>query len=132
MKKVMMMFVGLMMATTMVQAQSATKQQDVVYDVCEEMPQYPGGMGEMMKFLMDNVRYPQEAEKQKLEGRVIVKFVVEKDGQLTEFSVPSPCHPLLDQEALRVVKSMPRWTPGKNEGKPVRVSFFLPVMFRLK
>ena len=92
---------------------------------------FPGGMEEMMKFLQQNIKYPKEAQEQGKQGRVIVQFVVNKDGSITGDSVVRSVDPLLDAEALRVVRSMPNWTPGKQKGKPVRVRFTLPVTFHL-
>ncbi len=120
------------MSISMAHAQATVQKHDVVYDVCDVLPEFPGGMGELMKFMMENIHYPKEAVKQQLEGRVVVSFIVEKNGELNDISVVKPCHPLLDEESLRLVRSMPKWKPGSHEGKPVRVSFSLPVMFRLK
>ena len=120
----------LTLAVCSAQAQT-TQQEEPVFDVCEVMPQFPGGMSEMMNYLSTNVRYPKEAQKEKIEGRSVVQFVVETDGSLSSFSVMKSSHPLLDAEALRVIKSMPKWTPGMQGGKCVRVQFALPVSFRL-
>ena len=92
---------------------------------------FPGGMQEMMKFLQQNIKYPKEAQEQGKQGRVIVQFVVNKDGSIVNDSIVRSVDPLLDAEALRVVRSMPNWTPGKQKGKPVRVRFTLPVTFHL-
>ena len=102
-----------------------------IFQVVEEQPMFPGGMQEMMKFLQQNIKYPKEAQEQGKQGRVIVQFVVNKDGSITGDSVVRSVDPLLDAEALRVVRSMPNWTPGKQRGKEVRVRFTLPVSFRL-
>lgn len=102
-----------------------------VFQVVEEQPMFPGGMQEMMKFLQQNIKYPKEAMDQGKEGRVIVQFVVNKDGSISNDSVVRSVDPLLDAEALRVVRSMPNWTPGKQKGELVRVRFTLPVTFRL-
>ena len=105
--------------------------QGEVFQVVEEQPMFPGGMGEMMKFLQQNVKYPKEAQDQGKQGRVIVQFVVNKDGSISNDTIVRSVDPLLDAEALRVVRSMPNWTPGKQKGEPVRVRFTLPVTFRL-
>jgi TonB family protein len=102
-----------------------------VFDVVEQMPEFPGGAVEMMKFLSMNVKYPAEASSKGIEGRVLVKFVVEKDGSITEARVTKSVNELLDAEALRVINLMPKWKPGMQNGKPVRVFFTLPVTFRL-
>ena len=102
------------------------------YDVVEQMPEFPGGMKEMLKFLQDNLKYPESAKKNNLEGRVIVQFVVEKDGTPTEFNVVRSVDPDLDAEALRVLKTMPKWKPGMQKGEAVRVKFTVPVAFKLQ
>ncbi|MBO5684750.1 MAG: M56 family metallopeptidase [Akkermansia sp.] len=106
-------------------------EQGEVFQVVEEQPMFPGGMEEMMKFLQQNVKYPKEAQDQGKQGRVIVQFVVNKDGSISNDTIVRSVDPLLDAEALRVVRSMPNWTPGKQRGKEVRVRFTLPVAFRL-
>ena len=102
-----------------------------IFTVVEEMPQFPGGMMECMKFLSKNVNYPAEAQKAGVEGRVIVQFVVKKDGKLADAKVVKGVHPELDAEALRLVGLMPDWIPGKQRGKAVDVKFTIPIMFRL-
>ena len=104
---------------------------DEIFKVVEDRPQFPGGDAELMKFLQQNVKYPKEAQAQGKQGRVIVQFVVEKDGSITDAKVLKPVDPLLDAEALRIVNMMPKWTPGKQRGKAVRVYFTIPVTFRL-
>lgn len=99
--------------------------------VAEVMPEYPGGMKEMMGFLSANIVYPKDAEKKGEQGRVIVSFVVEKDGSITHAKVVKSVSPSLDAEALRVVGKMPKWTPGKNKGEDVAVNFVMPVSFKL-
>ena len=101
------------------------------YDVVEEMPQYPGGIEAMMTFLRDNLKYPAELAEQNIQGRVIVQFVVDKEGNVTNPTVMRSVDPQLDAEALRVVKAMPKWTPGKVGGKAVNVKYTLPVTFAL-
>ena len=105
---------------------------ETVYDIVEELPQFPGGMEELMKYLATKVKYPKSAQTEGIEGRVLVSFVVEKDGSITHSKVVNSASPELDAEALRVVKSMPRWTPGKEKGEVVRVKFNVPILFRLK
>ena len=110
---------------------SGNSEEGEIFQVVEEQPMFPGGMEEMMKFLQQNIKYPKEAQEQGKQGRVIVQFVVNKDGSITDAKIMKPVDPLLDAEALRVVRSMPNWTPGKQRGKEVRVRFTLPVTFRL-
>ena len=108
-----------------------TKKNDMVFDVVEVMPQFPGGQIAMLKYIMENIKYPEQAMKEGIQGRVAVSFIVEKDGSISDVKPVLSVHPLLNKEAVRVVKSMPKWTPGKQNGKPVRVRFNVPVMFKL-
>ena len=103
-----------------------------VYRICEEMPDFPGGMAECMKWLAKNIQYPEDCKKKGTEGRVIVQFVVDKDGSVMDAKVVRSIDPLLDKEALRVINLMPKWKPGKNQGEAVRVRYTMPVMFKLK
>lgn len=105
---------------------------DEVFMVAEQMPEFPGGMKELLKFLQDNLKYPENAMKKNVQGRVIVQFVVEKDGTPTEFNVVRSVDPDLDAEALRVLQTMPKWKPGMQRGKIVRVKFTVPVSFKLQ
>lgn len=109
----------------------STAKEDV-FMVAEQMPEFPGGMKEMLKFLQENVKYPENAMKNNVQGRVIVQFVVEKDGTPTEFKVLRSVDPDLDAEALRVMKAMPKWKPGMQKGQVVRVKFTVPVSFKLQ
>lgn len=102
-----------------------------VFDVVEEMPQYPGGPQALFKFLSENVHYPAEAEKAGIQGRVIATFVVEKDGSISQPTVVKSVNPLLDAEAIRVISAMPNWIPGKQNGKVVRVKYTVPLSFNL-
>ena len=111
--------------------QQANGPQDV-YESVEQMPEFPGGMEEMMKFLQMNIQYPANAAKNNVEGRVILQFVVEKDGQIGDVKVARSVDPELDAEALRVVKSMPNFIPGRQDGKPVAVWYTLPISFKLQ
>ena len=115
--------------TNMQTQQSATK----AYDVVEVMPKFKGGESAMMEFLMMNMKYPQAAVKAKQQGRAIVGFVVRKDGTVSDVHITkSAGYAVLDEEAMRVVKSMPAWEPGKQKGKPVNVKYNVPITFRLK
>jgi TonB family protein len=102
------------------------------FDVVEQMPQFPGGPASLMQFLSQNVKYPEEAYQKGPQGHVIVTFVVEKDGSITEARVVRSIEPLLDKEALRVINSMPNWNPGTQNGEPVRVKYTVPITFRLQ
>ena len=103
-----------------------------VFDVVEEMPSFPGGTGALMSFLSSNIKYPVVAQENGVQGRVIVGFVVERDGSITDVRVMRSVDPSLDREAQRVVKAMPRWKPGKQNGSAVRVKYTVPVVFRLQ
>ena len=103
-----------------------------VFDVVEEMPSFPGGQGALMSFLSSNIKYPVVAQENGVQGRVIVGFVVEKDGSISDVKVMRSVDPSLDREAQRVVKSMPKWKPGKQNGSAVRVKYTVPVVFRLQ
>ncbi len=102
-----------------------------VFDVVEKMPEYPGGIEEMMKYLSMNVRYPEAAFKVGAQGRVLVQFIIEEDGSISNVSVLQKVNDDLDAEAIRVVKTMPKWTPGMQDGKTVRVKYALPISFCL-
>ena len=103
-----------------------------IYNNVEVMPSYPGDMAECYMFVARQMHYPEEAEEKGIEGRVLIRFVVEKDGRLTNFEVVESPDPLLSNEALRVLKQMPKWIPAKNKGKDVRCRYSMPIMFRLK
>ena len=103
-----------------------------VFVIVEEMPEFPGGQQALMKFMTSNLRYPEIAKEEEIQGTVFVTFVVQEDGSLREVKVLRGVHPELDREALRVVKSMPNWRPGKNGGKVCCVQYNLPVNFVLQ
>lgn len=103
-----------------------------IFDVVEEMPSFPGGNGALMSYLSSNIKYPVVAQENGVQGRVIVSFVVERDGSISDVRVARSVDPSLDREAQRVVKSMPRWKPGKQNGSAVRVKYTVPVVFRLQ
>ena len=102
------------------------------FDVVEQMPQFPGGPAALMEYLSKNVRYPEEAYKNGIQGRVIATFVIEKDGSITEARVVKSVDSQIDAEALRVVNSMPNWIPGRQNGEPVRVKYTVPITFKLQ
>jgi len=103
-----------------------------VFDVVEQMPSFPGGPSALMQYLSSNIKYPVVAEENGVQGRVVCTFVVERDGSITDVRVIKSVDPSLDKEAVRVVKGMPRWIPGKQNGSAVRVKYTVPVTFRLQ
>ena len=109
-----------------------TPDKNGVYQICEEMPEFPGGEQAMFDFVANNVVYPQEARDKEIEGRVFVRFIVEKDGSVSDVKVAKGIGGGCDEEAVRVVKAMPKWKPGKQDGKPVRVNFTMPFFFKLQ
>lgn len=105
---------------------------DHVYQVVDEMPQFPGGNRAMMAYIGQNMKYPAEAHAKGIEGRVVVQFVVNKEGDLQDIKVMKSIDPLLDQEAIRVISSMPKWTPGKLKGEAVNIQYTMPIQFKLQ
>ena len=136
MKRLILMSLMAICCLTTVLAQktvvSQKDQKEEPFNVVEDMPAFPGGMEAMIQFLSSNIQYPADAQKQKVDGRVLVNFVVEKDGSITEVKVIKPAFPSLDAEAIRVVKAMPKWKPGYQRGQAVRVQFTMPINFSLK
>ena len=112
--------------------EKAKPKEEEIFVAVEQQAEFPGGQGALMKFLSNNIRYPESAQQNDIQGRVIVKFVVEKDGSIGNVTVVKGVDRDLDREAIRVVKKMPRWQPGKNNGVAVRSYFNLPVTFRLQ
>ena len=105
---------------------------DKVYQVVEQMPTFKGGDAALMKYLSENIKYPKAAEKAGEQGRVVVNFIVEKDGTVADVKVARSVTPTLDAEAVRVIKAMPKWVPGKQDDQPVRVRYNVPVSFKLQ
>ena len=103
-----------------------------IFTVVEEMPKFPGGDAELLKFISKSIRYPVIAQENGIQGRVICSFVVNRDGSIVDAQVLRGVDPSLDKEALRVINSMPKWSPGKQRGKPVRVKYTVPITFRLQ
>lgn len=103
-----------------------------VYDIAEVPPEFPKGIPALMEFLSENVKYPKDAQDAKKEGRVIAQFVVTTDGSVADVKIVRGVYPSLDEEAIRVIKSMPKWKPGTQDGKPINVRYTLPVMFKLQ
>ena len=102
-----------------------------VFQVVEHMPQFPGGQAAMMKFIADSLRYPSVACENRIEGRVVVQLVVDCEGNILNPLVVWSVDPLLDREAIRLVKLMPKWIPGRQNGKPVNVVCLVPIRFKL-
>lgn len=111
---------------------SQKQQKEEAFNVVENMPEFPGGTEAMIAFISSNIKYPADAAKKKVDGRVLVNFIVEKDGSISEVKVVKPGFPSLDAEAVRVVKAMPNWKPGMQRGQVVRVQFTMPIEFRLQ
>lgn len=114
------------------QPEPPKEEETKVFEVVEQMPSFPGGAGALMQYLGSNIKYPVVAEENGVQGRVVCTFVVEKDGSITDVRVVKSVDPSLDKEAVRVVKGMPRWIPGKQNGAAVRVKYTVPVTFRLQ
>ncbi|MBO4803073.1 MAG: energy transducer TonB [Muribaculaceae bacterium] len=119
------------MVTASDQKDSQNYNEEKVFNSVEQMPQFPGGDAALMKYLASHINYPSEAVKNNNQGRVILQFVVEKDGSIGEVKVVRSVDDALDKEAVRVIKSLPKFTPGRQSGKPVRVWYTLPVTFKL-
>ena len=134
MKKLIILSLMALFGLTTVSAQKTVVAQknQKVFDVVEQMPEYPGGIQALFEYLSQNVKYPSDAENQKVEGRVIATFIVETDGTINNVEVVKPVFPSLDAEAIRVLSGMPKWTPGKQSGKEVRVKYTVPINFHLK
>jgi len=115
-----------------VEIQEEEEEDNVVFVIVENKPEFPGGDAALMKYIADNIKYPVIAQENGIQGRVICQFVVNKDGSIVDINVVRSVDPSLDKEAIRVIKSMPKWKPGKQRGKAVRVKFTLPIVFRLQ
>ncbi len=109
----------------------SAKEPAKIYDYCDRMPVYPGGINSLIAFLCKNVKYPKACQKAGLQGQVLVQFVVEKDGSVSHVEVVRSVNKAFDAEALRVVNLLPRWQPGYEHGEAVRVKYSLPISFRL-
>jgi TonB family protein len=104
---------------------------DSIYQIVDQMPEYPGGVEAMMKYVAENVKYPEKAKDEEISGRVFISFVIEKDGSVSNVELKRGIGGGCDDEAVRVVKAMPKWKPGIKDGKPVRVSYMMPINFKL-
>lgn len=118
------------LSTVSAQKTVVSKKNQKVFDVVEQMPEFPGGMEALFKYMAENMKYPEDAKKQQVEGRVLVQFIVETDGSVSNTEVLMRVFPSLDAEAVRVISGMPKWIPGKQNGKVVRVKYTIPVSFR--
>lgn len=136
MKRV-LFILALLFTYVMVNAQSNTGSKEKtsnekIYDVVEMPPSFPGGQAALLAWIASHVNYPQKAMESRIEGRIIVGFVIECDGSVSQAKIIRSVDPLLDDEAIRVVMGMPKWTPGRQNGKNVRVKYNVPVNFRLR
>ena len=113
----------------MVQETTPNNEDDKIFDIVEQMPSFPGGLSALQTWLASNITYPAQAVENGIQGRVIVAFIVERDGTIMNVRVTKSVAPSLDKEAVRVVKSMPKWIPGTQNGEPVRVKYCVPVVF---
>lgn len=128
MKRLVIFLLGMFLIGSSASAQEYEK----AFDVVEQMPAFPGGQRALMSWINVNIQYPKEAEANGVQGRVVCTFVVERDGSVSNVEVMRGIEPSLDSEAVRVVKSMPKWIPGKQGGSAVRVNYTVPVTFRLQ
>ena len=119
-------------ATSYQEASAQKRQKGIIYETVEQMPSFPGGEASLQAYLSNNIEYPDIALKNNIQGRVEVLFVVEKNGSVRDVHVDRPVDPLLEEEAIRVVKSMRKWIPGRLNGEPVRVRYMLPITFKLQ
>ena len=124
-------------STTIISAQVVTaekngsKKDEAIFEVVEQQPEFPGGMPALMEYLQTNIQYPASAQKDKVKGTVIVRFVVDTDGSISNVAIAKALNPDCDKEAVRVISQMPKWNPGYQGGKPVRCNFSVPVRFVL-
>ena len=131
MKKLLFFLILGFTTLTTARAQKINTPCSKVYDIVEQMPSFPGGQSAMMKFIADSLRYPSVVCTGGVEGRIVVRFVVDCKGNIVNPLVVRSVDPLLDREAIRLVKSMPKWIPGRQNGKPVCVIYNVPIRFKL-
>ncbi|HCS22044.1 MAG TPA: energy transducer TonB [Bacteroidetes bacterium] len=113
-------------------AQNKSAADTTIKEFAEVMPEFPGGQQAMMNFISENIKYPWKARMNEIQGRVMVQFVVDKTGAIRDVKVVNKVHPSLAKAAIKVVKKMPKWTPGSQDGKPVNVRFVMPITFKLE
>ena len=130
--KQVLLFIFLFCSLSVSAQSNSTSRSERIFDVVEEMPMFPGGNAALMEFLANTIKYPVVAEENGIQGRVVLTFAVEPDGSLTGIKVVRGVDIALDKEAIRVVKCMPKWIPGKVGGQPVAVKYTLPVTFNLQ
>ena len=131
MKKLILLVAVAIFCGTSAMAQSVVED-DEIFVVVENSPEFPGGNDSLYAYIGRNIKYPETAKKEKIQGRVFVTFVIEKDGQVSSAKILRDIGGGCGEEAIRVVKNMPKWKPGTQRGKPVRVQFNLPIMFQLE
>ena len=129
--KLMIPVMLLMVVSFSVNGQNNEKKNNVYFEEVDEMPEYPGGKEGLFKFISENVQYPEKAKKEAITGKVFVSFVIDKDGSVTDVKIARSVNPELDDEAVRVVKKLKKWTPGKKDGEVVKVGFTMPIKFAL-
>ena len=129
MKRILILFSTCLLIFSGSNAQELAK--DTVAKIIEVRPEFKGGDENLYKYIKKNIKYPKKAKKNDIQGQVYVSFVVEKDGSINEIAIKKGVHELLDQEAMRIVQNMPAWSPGNQNGKPIRVQFVLPIIFKL-
>ena len=112
--------------------ETTDRKETEIFGVVEQMPYFPGGTNALVEYMEENIKYPEDCEEVCIQGRVVITFVVEKDGSISDAKVVRSVYPSLDEEALRVVNGMPKWCPGKQNGQSVRTKYTIPVTFRLK
>ena len=110
----------------------AAEMEDGLYLVVDVMPSFPGGEAGLMDYIYRNLRYPAQAKKERIESSVICTFIIDANGNVTDVEITQSAHPLLNSEAVRLIKSLPKWKPAQHKGKPIKVKYFLPIVFRLK
>lgn len=132
MKRFLMMVLATIMMISTATAQTVKENEEKIYDESEVVPEFPGGYQALMKFIQKELYYPKEAEKRGEQGKVIVAFVVEKDGSASNFKIQHHATPTLDAAAVEALKKMPKWKPGTIKGKNVRVRCVLPVHYKLQ
>lgn len=110
----------------------ASDNNETVFEVVEKMPSFPGGMSALMEYLSKNIKYPIEAQKEKIQGRLVMQIIIDKNGNVTNPKIKQSVHPLLDAEAIRLTMNMPKWEPGTQRGEPVSVKYTFPIQFRLE
>jgi protein TonB len=115
-----------------VSGETGVKQKEKVYDFVQKMPSFPGGQSALYSYLGENIKYPPSASENGIEGKATITFVVERDGSITDVKIARGFDPACDSEAARVVRAMPKWVPGEQNGKTVRVQYTLPVFFQLQ